>query len=108
MTNGQIGASESTSKYRTLLCEAIPSISSSTAIFGNAPVGTKEIWLTVRVAPITLRSDAGTATAGANGHDFAVNSTTVPHVIPISQKEALDCRAIQNGGTTTGYITYRG
>lgn len=108
MINGQIGASETTARYRTLLCETIPSISSSAAIFGNAPAATKEIWITVRVAPITMRTDAGAATAGANGHDFAVNSTTTPYVLRLSRKEALDCRAIQNGGTTTGFITYRG
>lgn len=108
MINGQFGSITPSARYRTLLEETIPSISSSAAIFANAPAATKEIWLTVRVAPITLRTDAGTATAGANGHDFQVNSTTVPHVLQLSAKEAKDCRAIQNGGTTTGFITYRG
>ena len=108
MVNGQFGSAETTARYRTLLTEAMPSISSSAAIFANAPAGTKEIWFTVRTAPLTMRTDGSAATAGVNGQDFAVNSGTVPHVLRISQVEALLCRAIQNGGTTTGYITYRG
>ena len=94
--------------YSCLLGEAKSSLSSSTQIFANAPAGTKEIWVTVRTAGITMRTDAGTATAGANGLDYAVNSTSVPYSFPFNYTQALKCYAIQNGGTATLYIEYRG
>ena len=79
MVNGQFGSAETTARYRTLLTEAMPSgISSSAAIFANAPAGTKEIWFTVRTAPLTMRTDGSAATAGVNGQDFAVSSGTAP------------------------------
>lgn len=93
--------------YTTLDEEALATVSSSTQIFANAPMGTKEVWLTIRTAPLTIRFDAGTATAGANGCDFA-NDMNSPWVFPMNYKAALDVRAIQNGGTATGYIVYRG
>lgn len=108
MINGQVGSPAPAARYRTLLSEAFSGLTTSTAIFANAPAGTKQIWLTVRTAAITLRTDAGTATAGANGGDFAANTTATPYVFDMSRKEALDCRAIQNGGASTGYIVYRG
>ena len=108
MINGQVGSIAPSARYRTLLVEALPGVTTSTSIFANAPAGTKQIWLTIRTAGITLRTDAGAATAGANGNDFAVNTSSTPYVFDMSRKEALDVKAIQNGGTATGYITYRG
>jgi hypothetical protein len=92
---------------QTLLEVAMPSIASSAQIFASAPAGTTEIWMTIRTAGLTMRTDAGTATAGANGVDF-VHASTSPYVLQMDQTRALLCRAIQNGGTTTGYIVYRG
>jgi hypothetical protein len=91
----------------TLLCEALPTVTTSTQIFANAPVNTKEIWLTIRTAGITLRGDGQDATAGANGNDFAKDSPA-PLVLIMNQTEALRVRAIANGGASTGFITYRG
>ncbi|HUD21062.1 MAG TPA: hypothetical protein VMQ44_03295 [Candidatus Saccharimonadales bacterium] len=94
--------------YATLLSEALPTVSSSTQIFANAPATTKQIWFTIRTAPVTLRTDGGTATAGANGCDFAPNALSSPYVFDMNQTVALLVRAIQNGGTATGWIIYRG
>ncbi len=92
--------------YATLLSEALSF--SDAQIFRNAPANTKEIWLTLRNGGVTLRTDNGTPTAGANGHDFA-GDTGAPWVFTdISQAAALLVKAIQNGGTTTGWVAYRG
>lgn len=91
----------------TLLTEALPSVTASTQIFANAPANTKEIWLTLRTAGITLRTDGGVATAAGNGNDFAKDSPA-PLVLIMNQTQALLVRAIANGGASTGYITYRG
>lgn len=93
--------------FAVLADEALPSVAASAAIFANAPSGTKVIWLTLRTAGITMTFDAGAATAGANGHDFA-NGSSAPYAFALNQEQALLVRAIQNGGTATGWITYRG
>lgn len=82
--------------------EALPSVAASAQLFVNAPAGTRKIVLTLRVATLSMRF-SGTATT-ANGHDFAVGT----HEFVMSQEAALACRAIQSGGTTTGFITYFG
>lgn len=82
--------------------EALPSVSSSTALFANAPANTRKIVLTIRVATLSLRF-SGKATT-ANGHDFAVGT----HDLLMNQGAAQACRAIESGGTTTGFITYFG
>jgi hypothetical protein len=95
--------------YTPLLEEAMVSLATDNAIFKNAPEGTQLILLTVRAFPITLRLNKGevaAATAAANGHDYAVNSTTVPYEFTMSRAEALKVRAIQNGGASTGWVTY--
>ena len=97
-----------TYKYAELATEALPSVASSTQIFVNAPAATKEIVLTLRTAGITYTLDGSAATAGGTGHDLALNSTTSPYVLPYDYTQALLVRAIQNGGTATGTITYRG
>ena len=93
--------------YATLLDEALPAIAASAQIFINAPASTKLIYLTLRSAGATLTFDAAAATAGANGHDFA-HGTMAPHVFRLNQTQALLVRAIENGGTATGHVTYRG
>jgi hypothetical protein len=90
-----------------LLSEALPSVASSAAIFANAPADTQLIVLTVRTAGITLRFDGSAATAGANGHDYAV-TTDAPKELMLNKTAAVLVRAIQNGGTATGWITYFG
>jgi len=88
--------------------EAMPAATASTSIFANAPEGTKEIWLTLRTAGLTLTFDGGAATAGANGNDFAADAST-PYVFEeMTQAQALAVKAIQNGGTATGWIVYWG
>ena len=91
-----------------LLDEALPAVTTSTQIFANAPTGTREIWLTLRTAGLTFTFDGGAATAGANGHDFAADPST-PYVFDdMDYTRALLVRAIQNGGTASGWISYRG
>lgn len=93
---------------KALLDEALPSVASSAQIFANAPATTKLIMLTIRAATVTMTFDGSAATAGANGHDWAVNNTSSPYVFQMTQSEALLVRAIQSGGTATGHITYFG
>jgi hypothetical protein len=93
---------------KELLREELPSCVASTQIFANAPDGTQEIWLTLRTAGLTIRTDGGVATAGGDDHDFAADSST-PYVFkPMNRAKALLVRAIQNGGTAAGRITYWG
>lgn len=90
-----------------LLTEAMPACSSSTQIFANAPAGTRAIQLTLRTQGITMRCDAGTATASANGIDLAAD-TAAPHLLALTYDQALKVRAIQISATATGYIQYWG
>jgi len=90
--------------YTELESEALPAVTASTQIFANAPDGTKEILATFRTAGLTMRYDAGTATAGANGNDVAAGTWT----LQCDKALALKIRAIQNGGTATGWLTYFG
>lgn len=82
--------------------EALPTVSSSTQIFANCPDNTVLILLTIRTVGLTMRFDGNAATAGANGIDYKSDS----YEITISKSNALKVRAIQNGGTATGYISY--
>ena len=96
-------------ELKAISSEAISSLSSATSIFANAPAGVKEIWLTVRTAPITMTFDGTTPTAGAVGQDFGTNTTSTPWVFEdMSQAKSLRIKAIQNGGSATAYITYWG
>lgn len=91
----------------TLLEEALPSVSGSALIFNNAPAGTREIWLTLRDAGLTIRTDGGVPTASVNGSDFAADTST-PYVFKINRDTAILFNAIQNGGTATGWTVYLG
>lgn len=95
--------------WDVLLAEALPSVAAAAFIFTNAPAGTKEIWLTLRTAGVTMTFDGTTApTAGAVGHDFSSDGST-PYVFQdYDDVRAKLVKAIQNGGTATGYITYWG
>lgn len=102
---GPLAVSFATGALTTLQSEAMPSCATSTQIFANAPANTKEIWLTIRTAGLTLRTDGGEATAGANGSDFAADAST-PYVFSDDRADLLAYRAIQNGGTATGWIEF--
>lgn len=94
--------------YVPLLCEALTSVVASANIFANAPTKTKQVWLTIRTAGLTMTFDGSTVpTAGAVGMDFA-SDTGVPYVFGMGSTRAALVKAIQNGGTATGYITYLG
>lgn len=90
--------------FVTLSDEAIPTISSSTQIFANAHALTRRIIITIRAQAVTMRFSGSAATAGANGHTFAVGT----HVLYLNQESAKLVRAIQESATATGYITYQG
>jgi len=102
-----LAVSSATGALTTLLSQALPSCVESTQLFADAPANTKEVWLTIRTAGLTLRTDGGEATAGANGSDFAADAST-PYVFSDDRTDLLTYRAIQNGGTATGWIVYRG
>jgi hypothetical protein len=91
---------------KVLFEEALPSVAASAAIFANAPEGTARIELTVRVATVVIRRDGKPATT-ANGQDFKT-TTVAPFVFNMDRSRALLVRAIENGGTATGWITYFG
>lgn len=90
--------------FVTLSDEAMPAASSSTQIFANAPALTRRIILTIRAQALTIRFSGSAATAGANGHTFAIGT----HVLYLNQETAKLVRAIQEAATATGYITYQG
>jgi len=87
--------------------EDLVSVAASAQIFANAPAGTRLIFLTLRTAGVTMRFDGGTATAGDNGHDFNAD-VGQPYVFYMDRENALLVRAIENGGTCTGRVTYFG
>ena len=91
---------------QSLLEEALPSVSASAQLFANCPATANAAIVTLRSSSdackgITLRRN-GTATAGANGVDIPLGT----RVIPLDYTNALLMRAIENGGTVTGYIQY--
>ena len=93
--------------WQAISAEALPTVSSSTQIFVNAPTDCQRVLLTLRTAGLTMRFDAGAATAGANGHDYPiVASAGTTYEFDLTYDQARSVRAIQNGGTATGYITY--
>ena len=95
--------------WDVIAVKALPDVSAAANIFSDAPAGTKEIWLTIRTAGLTMTLDGTTVpTAGAVGHDFASDGST-PYVFQdYDDVRAKLVKAIQNGGTATGYITYLG
>lgn len=88
-----------------LLSEALVSISSSAPLFANAPVGAKTAVVTFRAAGVTLTFDATAAVAGSTGIDYAAGTYSFTFR---DQTEMKRTRAVQNGGTTTGYVVYWG
>lgn len=88
---------------KAILDEALASVSSSAQIFVNAPEGTRIVRITIRVATLVMTFD-GSAASTTNGHDYAVST----YDFALDQANALLVRAIQNGGTATGHITYLG
>lgn len=93
--------------FEQISSEALPGLSSAANLFANAPDKTRVILLTLRGAGITVRFDNNTPTAGANGHDYPI-TVNGPYEFTLSQSEAKKAKAIQNGGTATGWITYLG
>lgn len=88
--------------WTCLLEEALPTVSSSTQIFANAPAGTRLIILTIRAQALTVRMDGNVATAGANGADYPVGT----YYMSLNQGNALKVRAIQAASSATGWIQY--
>lgn len=97
-------------KHGGLVClleEAIPTISSSTAIFANAPTGTKAILMSVYSggADVLVMLDGGTALTTKGLRYYAGDSA---QLIPIAYDQALLAKAIQSAATATGWIVYLG
>lgn len=97
-------------KHGGLVClleEAMPTISASTAIFANAPPGTKAILMSVYSggADVLVMLDGGTALATKGLRYYAGDSA---QLIPIAYDQALQAKAIQSAATATGWIVYLG
>lgn len=91
-------------RYEPIATEALPSCTVATNIFANAPADTEMVYLTIRTGGLTLEFlDGSTPTAGANGHDYGAGERVE---FRLNQTSAKAIRAIQTGGTTTGWITY--
>jgi hypothetical protein len=87
--------------------EAMASVSSAQKIFTNAPPGTVVALITIRTAGLTMTFDGITApTAGAVGQDYALNGA--PYAFWLNDANLKLVQAIQNGGSSTAYITYFG
>lgn len=90
---------------RHLFSEALPSLVTSVAPFANAPEGTEVVAVTLRAGGVTMTFNGVAATAAAVGQDYPVSSSG-PYEFWLDRVELLKCRAIQNGGTTTGRVDY--
>lgn len=92
--------------FEVALKEALPSVSSSAAIFANCPDDVVMIELTVRTADLVIcwneASDIDAATT-TNGNTYAAGGTYRLYGNETAFKSA---RAIQSGGTAAGHITY--
>lgn len=88
-----------------LLEEALPTNTTSTQIFANAPAGVSHIELTVRAHTLTIRFSGGAATAGGNGQDYGVGG---PYTLTMNQVAALLCHGIGTSASATGWISYWG
>jgi hypothetical protein len=114
MEDEMIGSKKFTG-YKLLLDESVTVSSTSLQLFANAPNGTVLALVTIRTMGITLRfndpEDAtpNAATAGANGHDYAVNSTTDPYEFHMASSDLKAARAIRNGASDAVLrVTYFG
>jgi len=94
------------SGFQPLLDEAMPTVTSSTSIFNNAPKGTKFIAFTVIGGTLTMRFDGQVVTA-TTGLNFAANTASDPYALPLSETNAKKVRAI-GAAVTSGFITYWG
>lgn len=88
---------------KSLLQEEKSSLSSSTQIFANAPVGTRKILMTVDTQSVRLRFDAGTPTA-TRGALFATGT----YELDIAYGEALKVRCIEVAASASLDIEYFG
>jgi len=85
---------------------ALPSVSSSAAIFSDVPDDVTLIELTVRTADLVIRWNipgATTAATTTNGNTYAAGGTYKLHG---NKDTFLAARGIQSGGTAAGTITY--
>lgn len=93
--------------FEVLLAEEMPSVAISAAIFANVPEGCTLIEFTPRVADVVIRwnppGEGGVATT-ANGNTYVAGVT---HLLHGNYSTFLAARAIESGGTATGWITYK-
>lgn len=89
--------------YKCLLEEAMPTNSSSTNVFANAPVGTRFITMTVLTGTLWLTFDGVTVpVASSKGTPFA---SLLPYDLPLAQDLAKIAKGI---GGATGWLAYFG
>lgn len=94
--------------FEVKAAEAMPSVVANTQIFANCPDGCTLIEFTPRVADVVIRwnvpggSSAATTTAG---NTYVAGVT---HLLHGNKDTFLAARAIESGGTATGWITYKG
>lgn len=86
--------------------EAMPTVTASTQIFANAPVGTVMVAWTNVGGTLTTRFDGGVVTS-TTGLNWGANTTTDPYSLPLTQAAAQKVRAI-GASVTSGWITYWG
>lgn len=90
--------------YEVISDKALPSVASAAAIFSDMPSNANGVILTLEGASLRLRGRGGSylPTAGANGRLIR------PGVRPLAIDSTLGplIRAIQDGGTATGWIEY--
>jgi len=85
-----------------LLEEDLPAVSSATAIFANAPAGTKGVLITIRGGTLTFTEDGSTPTA-THGGDLAAGLWGIFR----NSKQLLAIKAI-GASVTSGNIKYYG
>ena len=89
-------------KAKALLGAALPSLTSARTLFSSVPAGAGVARVTVRTAGITVTTDGATPTAGGVGIDLPVGT----HEFVGPRDDLVAMKAIQNGGTATGYVEF--
>lgn len=83
--------------------EALPSLTTAATMFPNAPIGTNRVRFTLRGAGVTMSRKTGTTpTAAGVGIDYPLGT----YCISASRTEIVAIKAIENGGTCSGYAEY--
>ena len=93
--------------FEVISAEEMPSLTNSSAIFAGVPEGCTLIEFTPRVADVVIRWNAPGGSGAASTTDGNTYVAGVTHLLHGNYSTFLAARAIESGGTATGWITYK-